>query len=176
MNDMPGMKGNIFEAYRRWRHRRGYGVHSPLAYRLVTEVITDLPRQYKYYDQSSHRGKEYRLLYRLAARFGAAGLLCNEDAAELCRAVAGDFRDMPVLSSPSDEGWTVVCLKGGISPDDYLHLVVRSKTIILMLDADHTVINDALTNMRFGVALADRRNAVIAVRSDVSKVVYGCRI
>lgn len=30
----------MFEAYLRWRHTRGFGVHSPFAYRVLTEVIT----------------------------------------------------------------------------------------------------------------------------------------
>lgn len=29
----------LFELYRRWRHTRGFGVHSPFAYRLVTEGV-----------------------------------------------------------------------------------------------------------------------------------------
>ena len=37
----------IFEGYRRWRHTRGYGVHSPFAFRLVTNVVH--PGDYSWY-------------------------------------------------------------------------------------------------------------------------------
>ena len=38
----------FFRWYRRWRHTRGFGVHSPFAFRLVTEAIHP-PRGYAYY-------------------------------------------------------------------------------------------------------------------------------
>lgn len=33
------MKSRIFDIIERWRHTLGYGVHSPLAYRLVKECV-----------------------------------------------------------------------------------------------------------------------------------------
>lgn len=38
---------SISEAYKRWRHSRGFGIHSPFAYDLVKNVIS--PGQYSYY-------------------------------------------------------------------------------------------------------------------------------
>lgn len=38
---------SIFKAYIRWRHSRGFGVHSPYAYRFVTDVVR--PGDYGYY-------------------------------------------------------------------------------------------------------------------------------
>ena len=37
----------LFHRYIRWRHSKGYGVHSPYAYRFVTEVLK--PGNYGYY-------------------------------------------------------------------------------------------------------------------------------
>lgn len=41
----------IAEGYKRWRHTRGYGVHSPFAYRIVSEAIRPA-RGYAYYGDS----------------------------------------------------------------------------------------------------------------------------
>lgn len=38
---------NPFVEYLRWRHSKGYGVHSPYAYRFVTDVLR--PGDYGYY-------------------------------------------------------------------------------------------------------------------------------
>lgn len=67
----------IFEAYKRWRHTRGYGVHSPFAYSLVKGVVCP-GHGYSWYgyaktDRSARAcslpgvKKEARLLLRLAA-------------------------------------------------------------------------------------------------------------
>lgn len=62
----------VAEAYKRWRHTRGYGVHSPFAFRIVGRVIR-MPRGYKYYRESAldalnHAERDdATLLLRLAA-------------------------------------------------------------------------------------------------------------
>lgn len=38
---------NLFKKYLRWRHSKGYGVHSPYAYRFVTDVLQ--PGEYGFY-------------------------------------------------------------------------------------------------------------------------------
>ena len=38
---------NLWKGYLRWRHSKGYGVHSPYAYRFITEVLH--PGKYGYY-------------------------------------------------------------------------------------------------------------------------------
>lgn len=39
---------SIFEHYRRWRHSRGFGVHSPFAYSIVRDALHP-PRGYAFY-------------------------------------------------------------------------------------------------------------------------------
>lgn len=60
------------DRYRRWRHSRGYGIHSPLAYTLVTEALY-LRHGYAYYRETDPRldadspgtARRARALYRL---------------------------------------------------------------------------------------------------------------
>ncbi|MCD8387762.1 MAG: hypothetical protein LUD17_12865 [Bacteroidales bacterium] len=48
---------------KRWRRRRGYGVHSPFAYRFICSVITE---ELPYYDYWRLGTDEEKLLYRVA--------------------------------------------------------------------------------------------------------------
>lgn len=50
--------------YPRFMRRRGFGVHSPFAYRFITEVIGE---RYAYYDYARLSTENDRLLYRVAA-------------------------------------------------------------------------------------------------------------
>lgn len=57
---------------RRWRSR-GHGIHSPFAFRFVTQVLGDAGRGYAYYGYSrlpqSSSGAWLRLLFRLTCEF-----------------------------------------------------------------------------------------------------------
>lgn len=62
----------MFEAYKRWRHSRGFGIHSPSAYRLIREVLRPSGR-YGYYAYAALRRlasdrrefSEFCMVYRL---------------------------------------------------------------------------------------------------------------
>lgn len=60
--------------YKRWRHGRGYGVHSPLAYELITAVLPDTPAYYadatiRAAIPDRRRQRIARIVLRLTARF-----------------------------------------------------------------------------------------------------------
>ncbi|MDE6301480.1 MAG: hypothetical protein K2M19_07165 [Muribaculaceae bacterium] len=54
----------IGEWYKRLRHSRGFGVHSPFAYRMVREVLA-APRGCAYYAESALDRRDLRRLYRI---------------------------------------------------------------------------------------------------------------
>lgn len=89
---------SIWKAYLRWRHRRGFGVHSPFAYNLVTMAIN--PGQYGYYGyeaidrillSSRERGGrlrgDARLVLRLLIHLGSRRLLLSATAPTLTKSV-----------------------------------------------------------------------------------------
>lgn len=90
--------------YKRWRHGRGFGVHSPLAYALVSEVL------------SKQRGYAYRA--ELDPNLGG-GVLCNARARMLVRLAAfADARTADV-SHIDDSGMrqAVMDILRAYSPD-----------------------------------------------------------
>lgn len=82
------MSDNIFT---RWRHSKGYGVHSPLAFRIVTECVRP-PRGYAFYADdlidAKFNGlpdkKRYeRMKIRLANLIYPSHLTCIDNPARL---------------------------------------------------------------------------------------------
>lgn len=70
-----GIMSRLADSYRRWRHSRGFGIHSPFAYTLVTEAL--YPRRgYSYYMETDPRldsahpavSRRARAIYRLCIR------------------------------------------------------------------------------------------------------------
>lgn len=57
----------VLTRWRRWRHARGFGIHSPFAYRLITYTLR---QPYAYYAYSRLPERRQRLLYRVALAFG----------------------------------------------------------------------------------------------------------
>lgn len=50
--------------YKRLRHSKGYGVHSPFAFRMVLETLNP-PRGYRYYAEEAFADPDHRLVYRI---------------------------------------------------------------------------------------------------------------
>ncbi len=92
----------IFNWLRRFRHRCGYGIHSPFAFNFVTGVVFEAGEYYAYAQLESHipansatalRRKDLRLLFRLAN--------CQRPAEALLLNVAADSPLFPWLRAGS---------------------------------------------------------------------------
>lgn len=77
----------MFEWYRRWRHGRGFGVHSPFAYEMVKRVLHP-DRKYSYYFEESVDGPGCRLRSRVL-RLGRLAIFAGAERA----CVSGDGRE-----------------------------------------------------------------------------------
>lgn len=81
----------------RWRHSHGFGVHSPFAYRIITDAIR-LKKEYAFYGDAeirrlcrrrhlpSHLGKEARILLRLAVFLDIRSVWISRKAPEVIAA------------------------------------------------------------------------------------------
>ncbi|MDE6653379.1 MAG: hypothetical protein K2K05_06660 [Muribaculaceae bacterium] len=74
----------------RYRHSKGFGVHSPFAFRFITEVLGE---RCLYYDFDRLPSAHQRIVYRIAARLAPATY-----------GVAGDADGLPVrMACPNSE-------------------------------------------------------------------------
>lgn len=57
----------VLKSFNSWKHKRGFGIHSPFAYRFVTEVLCQRWHYYAYIILG--RDENLRLIHRLAVDF-----------------------------------------------------------------------------------------------------------
>ena len=77
----------------RFRHKRGYGVHSPFMFNLILNVIRDREKQFQYPERLerenclNHRERKiFRLLSRLVRSLRVHRMIClGKNADILCR-------------------------------------------------------------------------------------------
>ena len=77
----------------RFRHKRGYGVHSPFMFNLILNVIRDREKQFQYPERLerenclNHRERKiFRLLSRLVRSLRGHRMIClGKNADILCR-------------------------------------------------------------------------------------------
>lgn len=109
--------------WQRLRHKRGFGVHSPFAFRFITEVLNP-PRKYRYYAEDGCASKDGRFLARLSGFFGS-------DDVGYCGGSAEALRCKEMASTRiSDSGIIVVDLKSGC-PDEILRRLEAGNVVVL---------------------------------------------
>ena len=77
---------NIKATLQRWRHGMGFGVHSPFAFRFITEVL-NLPKIYGYYAYLYIADERMRTLFRVINRLRPNKISIPEKNKEIRAAV-----------------------------------------------------------------------------------------
>lgn len=173
--------------YRRWRHTRGFGVHSPLAFRLVETVVK---RHYGYYNYDAleaesnsscaggvvqvHRLKSRALLlHRLASRFPAEQVRFVGNVPEIFRksillagkAKYSEYQHLTVAVEPKKED--IIELKNALQ--------VENEIVALFSATDENLL-ELIESLTGGVALIGRDALIAVSRKDVAPVSYTVRI
>lgn len=166
--------------YKRWRHGRGFGVHSPLAYALVSEVLRK-QRGYAYRAEQDPSlgggvvcGDRARMLVRLAAFIDARSAdVSHIDDARMRQAVSEILRAYSPDISLTDDVADIIIVD---SASDYLIPKPRGKTILLVVMGleDKSVrkaMDKALAEIKAGAITIDnaRDMAVTALRQDLPR-------
>ena len=121
----------IFEGYRRWRHTRGYGVHSPYAFNLVTSVVH--PGDYSWYGYSDidrtfpevvdrKVRREARMLLRLVAELRPRSVFLPSGAhPSFHAAIHAAGSSIQILRKPKQAAEAdMICTHGNFIPLDII--------------------------------------------------------
>lgn len=106
--------------YKRWRHGRGFGIHSPFAYDFITRTLRERLPYYGYDDIDAARGcawsepllpaRRLRLLFRILARFNPPVVaVVGEPADTVLTATFTAVRhDIKITDDPHDADFIIV--------------------------------------------------------------------
>lgn len=162
------------------RHSRGFGVHSPLAYGLVKDVLRP-PRCYSYYAEeefgrqadSARQLKRLRMMVRLLARTAPATVRVSPALPPLfARTAAGVC---PAAAVSGTEADPEVAVASGIANDELpaiMQLAALPHRTILIFDCSAELISRLAATFTGGAMLAGPRSALIVTRPGMPRMVY----
>ncbi len=180
----------ISEAYKRWRHTRGYGVHSPFAYSLVKSVVHP-GRGYAYYayeeiDNSMegtslpHSRRESRILLRLSAFLNVrSAFLPNDERISPFRAalLAANSRMTVTTALSSAPDCRLICSTGDYVPIDTLkRLLSEEGRIVALRESPEGWGRQLFDSLSEGLMLYGRKNIIVISRPGMQKVAYSMLI
>lgn len=153
-------------SYRRWRHSRGFGIHSPFAYTFITDVLAQPLPYYGYADISAD--PRVRLLFRIAARFQPRHVLILSSKPQLLDAAvrrAFSKADTATAADPSRQPDLVVADDMDVSTDVYLPFIASgAKAVILNASAGtRRCLREGLLK---GMLFDNSRGTLVAVPSN----------
>lgn len=107
------MKFDLARRYKRWRHGRGFGIHSPFAYDFITRTLRERMPYYAYSKLDALAAEKWqgasgqrllRLIFRIAVRFNpaTAAIVGGRNAALHIVALKSVRRDIDLHSPLAD--------------------------------------------------------------------------
>lgn len=177
---------SISEAYKRWRHSRGYGVHSPFAYSLVKGVVRP-GRGYAWYGYSrtdrAARGCrlpdvawQARMLLRLASFLGVKkAFIPNADNTAPYRTalLAADSRMVITSALAEADSCTLICTARDLVPLEALtEFLQQPGRCVAMRSYPAGWEKRLFDSLGEGLMLYSRENLIVISRSSMQKVAY----
>lgn len=176
----------ISEGYKRWRHTRGYGVHSPYGYRLVKRVFHP-QKGYSFYGEeelrlslSSDTSREVFCnslqLLRLATELNVQSAYLPANTYGLYRNALREARSTIHITSIASEmkDCELVCIKGDETPLRVLSGLLSETTVrgLVLHYPPKEWPDELFASLKEGVMFRGCRNTVIIPRAGIQKVSY----
>ncbi len=129
---MQAFLRHIFRPANRIRHSRGFGIHSPFAFRFVTEVLCQPLPYYGY--AAIGRDRRLRLLFRLMAEFRPRHVLLLSSSSEALRKTVATASPHASISTKSDgrQPDLIVADDLDCEPADYLPMVGQGSHALVL--------------------------------------------
>lgn len=176
-----------FKAYVRWRHSRGYGVHSPFAYNLVKMAVK--PGDYGFYGYEDidnaiqspgfkgyHRvRKDARLLLRLLVCLGCSRLVLPEGLPALKAAADGaDIRHAVFRkkSVPAPRKGDFLVSTEGVTGQDILSTYLDAGVPVMAIEPDPETARLLYKACKKGLIFHGTRLIVAIPRQEMAFVAY----
>ena len=178
----------LLDALKRARHTRGYGVHSPYGYALVTRAVR--PKGCAWYGYADIRNslaqnfdrriwREACMLLRLAAflRPGSVYLPAGANLAYNTAISAADSRTGIVKAAACAASCDMICSVSDVLPLDVLQRALERPGACVAVRNVPVGWTEALFgSLAEGIALRGKRNLIMVHRPGMQKILYTVNI
>lgn len=177
---LPGFR----RVKRAWRSR-GFGIHSPFAFRFVTCVLRERGEYYAYTELRRMKGgrRELRkasLLFRLVCEFQPAMVIVSGDEAfsQKVRRIVGLADSRPEVVGHADvdaaalPGGRVMCVAASgdaLCGQSLLDSVMGRDGVAVCLDTSGECVGEMRGRLRHGMSFYNRRTLVLVSRRDLPR-------
>lgn len=143
--------------FRCMRHRRGFGIHSPFAFRFVTEVLAQRLPYYGYTDISGD--PRIRLLFRLTVYFRPSTVaVFSSEPQLLCQAIHKASPGAHITNTSTPD--FIVADAADFPPEAYSRLIAGGASALILnaLPATRHAIASAISH---GMIFDNRRSTLV---------------
>lgn len=181
------MLHRLTDGVQRWRHRSGFGVHSPFAFRVVNEMLRP---SYPYYNTAKLRlllrqenmrklSREYELIFRIVARTGLRHAIITPDSPKALERVLGMAGGGIVVSrgilTPGDAPVFIYDDRASLPYAAIAAALGRDGSCALLRCCSEEIIKKVCSSQGEGLILRNRSSLLIFSRKGMAVMNYEMR-